>query len=116
MSSTGKVFDTKNIIERYAEPDLLIINFVQNEYEPTHKYYELAQQFVYKPIAHYQDVIENAKYIFFADSSIFCMSLFLPIKTDNCYYIPRSDYPYEQIYDEKIFDKTKYKQFKRLQI
>jgi hypothetical protein len=35
------------------------------------------------------------------------MSLFLPIKTDNCYYIPRSDYPYEQIYDEKIFDKTK---------
>lgn len=116
ISSTGKVFDSKEIINTYGDPNILVINFTENEYDTTHKYYELAQQFVNKPLAYYQDVIENAKYIFFADSSIFCMSLFLPIKTDNCYYIPRSDYPYEQIYDEKIFDKTKYKQFKRLQI
>jgi hypothetical protein len=113
-SSTGKVFNSKEIIKTYGNPDNLIINFSDNEYEPTHKYYEIAQKFVNKPLAYYRDVIANAKYIFLADSSIFSMSLFLPIKTDNCYYIPRSNFPYEQIYDEKIFDKTKYKQFKRL--
>jgi hypothetical protein len=116
ISSTGKVFETKDVISKYAETDLFIINFIENEYEPSHKYYELAQQFVYKPIAYYQDVISNAKYIFFADSSIFSLSLHLPIKTDFCYFIPRCSYPYEQIYDESIFDKTKYKKFKRLQI
>lgn len=114
MASTGKAFDTKSIITQYGEPDLLVINFVQNEYEPTHKYYELAQQFVYKPLAHYQDVIINAKYIFLTDSSIFCLALQLPIKTRKCYYIPRSNFPYEQIYDDKIFNQDKNVKFKRI--
>jgi hypothetical protein len=89
IASNGKVFNSNDVISKYAEPDLFIINVVENEYEPTHKYYELAQQFVYKPLIHYQDVISNAKYIFLADSSIFCLSLHLPIKTDFCYFISR---------------------------
>jgi len=114
IASTGKAFDTKSIIEKYAEPDLLIINFVQNEYNPTDKYYELAQNFVYKPLAHYQDVIINAKYIFLTDSSLFCLALHLPIKTRKCYFLPRTNYPYELIYYDKIFNEDKNVKFKRI--
>jgi len=115
VSSTGKVFNSKDIIKKYCkEDDLLIINFNENEYSPDHKYYELANQFINKPFADYIELIINASYVFLTDSSFFCLSLQLPIKTEECYYLARGNMSYELIYDPVIFDSTKNRRFKRV--
>lgn len=115
IASNGKIFDSKEIIKKYADSNLLIINFNENEYETSHENYDLAQKFILKPLAYYQDIIENAKYIFMTDSSLFCLSLQLPIKTQFCYYIPRTkEYNYELIYESKIFNYLKNKKFNRI--
>jgi len=112
IASNGKIFDSKQIIKKYADSNLLIINFNENEYETSHENYDLAQKFIFKPLAYYQDTIENAKYIFMTDSSLFCLSIQLPIKTDFCYYIPRTkEYNYELIYNNNIFNPSKNKKF-----
>ncbi len=116
LSSNGKVFDSKSIIKNYASnsKNLLVINFNMNEYNKTNKFYNIAQEFVNKPLAYYQDLIINAEYIFMTDSSIWCMSIQLPIKTDNCYYISRGNVSYDHLYNEEIYkfaiNKKKFKQ------
>ena len=105
LSSTGKVFDSKSIINKYAPDgeDLLVINFNINEYDKNHIYHNIAQEFVNKPLSHYQDLIINAEYIFMTDSSIWCMAIQLPIKTTKCYVLSRGNVSYEHLYDKEIF-------------
>lgn len=115
-ASTGKIFHSKDIIKKYCQndQDLFVLNFNENEYDPGHKFYELAQHFINKPIPHYVDIIINATYVFLTDSSIFCLSLQLPIKTDDCYYLARGNMSYEIIYED--FNPEKNKRFKRILI
>jgi hypothetical protein len=116
LSSTGKVFDSKSIISKYAPDgkDLLVINFNINEYDKGHVFYNIAQEFINKPLSFYQDLIINAEHIFMSDSSIWCMSIQLPIKTTNCYVLSRGNVSYEHLYDENIFttelNKRRFKQ------
>lgn len=115
ISSTGKVFNSKQVIEKYGDNSLLIINFNENEYKVGHKYYEIAQEFINKPLAYYKEVIENAEYIFLTDSSFFCLAIQLDIKTDNCYYISRDNVCYDHLYNIKIFTpELKKKQIKQI--
>jgi len=114
LSSTGKVFDSKRIIKKYGNDKLLVINFNINEYDKGHEFYDIAQEIINKPISFYQDLIINAEYIFMTDSSIWCMSIQLPIKTDKCFVLSRSNVSYEHLYDERIFttelNKKRFKQ------
>lgn len=117
ISSTGKVFNAKDIIKTHCKEDnLLIINFNENEYSSNHKYYELANQFINKPFADYIELIINASYVFLTDSSFFCIALQLPIKTDECYYLARENVCYDFLYDPAIFDPTKNKKFNQILI
>jgi len=118
LSSTGKVFDSTRVIRDYVKDynrdEMLVINFNINEYDKTHKFYQIAEEFINKPLAHYQDLIINAEYLFMTDSSIWCMAIQLPIKTENCYVLSRGNVSYEHLYDETIFtkelNKRKFKQ------
>lgn len=111
-SSFGKMFDTLFIEMKYGitEDDILYVNPNKNMYTPDHKFYELAQNFVNKPLLYYKDTIINASKLFLTDSSFFCMAINLEIKTPECYYISRlGDYSY--MYTEyNGFDSSKKRQ------
>lgn len=97
-SSTGKVFDTKNITDI---DKILVINPCNNEYSEEHHYYNIANQFINKPLPYYIDTIINAQKIILTDSSFMCLAIQLPINTDQCYYISRGNVSYEHIWDSK---------------
>ncbi len=82
---------------------ILIISIDENIYKPGHKFYELAEQFVNKPLAYFADTFINAEQIFMTDSAGFCFALQLPIKTDKIYYkIRDTNIPtYDYLWDEK---------------
>jgi GNAT superfamily N-acetyltransferase len=106
--SGGKVFES-SLVEKFSgksKNDTLFINVNVNEYEKGHRFYEIAEVFVNRPLLDYRNIIINASYIFVTNSSFFCMSINLPIKTDNCYYVSTMDMSY--LYDDKhYFDKVK---------
>lgn len=112
VSSTGKVFEISNKIEN----DLLVINPDYNFYSKDHKFFEIAEKFVYKPLIHYTTIIENADSIYLTDSSFFCLALNLKIKTEKCFYISRgSNGQYSHLFLEKNgFDKSKHTFFHHL--
>lgn len=104
-ASNGKIFNSNFVKNKYKnDDDIIFINFNENEYEPSHKYYEIAQNFINKPLIHYYDTIINAQAIYLTDSSFFCLSSHLPILTKDCYYISRGDKPYDVMYSENIFN------------
>lgn len=51
-----------------------------NQYDPDHKWYDLANKFVNQPFLHYVDTIKHASEIHTVDSSFYCLSCYL--KTD----------------------------------
>lgn len=69
--------------------DILIVNPCVNSYSFDHKYYNLAERFLNHPLFHYVDIIINASQVLLTDSSFFCMSINLEIKTEKCLYLPR---------------------------
>ena len=118
--STGIVFTIENIekILNINRNDILFINPCVNVYDSNHIFFEKANKFINKNITYYIDIIENAEYVILSDSSFFCMSLNLEIKTNNCFYISRWHY-YDHIWTERfIFDKSKVKRqiFKKINI
>lgn len=70
--------------------DYLIINPNTNMYEKSSKYYELAEKFLNKPIIDYINIISNASYLFLTNSSFFCLSLKLNLKSLNNFVFKRN--------------------------
>ena len=113
-SSTGKVFSL-NKLNLNIDSDMLLINCGKNMYEKGHKFYDIAEKFVNKPLLYYVDSIENASIIVLSDSCIFCLAIQLNIKTDECYYFSRDKFDYNYLFSEKYnFDSSRTKTFKRL--
>lgn len=114
-TSRGGGFTTKQIQDRFGySPDTtLYLDLTTNVYQPGHAFYELAQQFVNKPIAFYKDTIIHASAVLVMDSSIFCFAMQLPIQTSECYimsrdgkdysYIWNSDFGYDASRGQRIF-------------
>ena len=108
-ASSGIIFNDKevltklNIDQSSNTSKMIIINPDKNIYnkdtEP--ELYNIAEQFVYKPLLHYMDTIIHSKYVILADSCFFCLSLNLPIQTDHCYYISR-DRDYRYLYNTEF--------------
>jgi len=95
MSSNGIVFESPN-------EEKLIINPNYNTYDKNHKYYDLAQDFLNKPLSFYKDTIINASKIILCDSSFFCFSIHLDIITTECYYIGRGGANYDHIFNTTL--------------
>lgn len=103
-ASTGEVF-TIDFIEKTCNIDrnnILIINPNKNIYNKQHRFYTLAQIFINLPLIYYVDTIINADKLFLTDSSFFCLSLNLSIKTKDCYYYSRGD-NYSHLFNHKNF-------------
>lgn len=116
FTSEGRAFSPE-LVEKtlnISRNDILFIDINNNVYEPGHKWYELAEIFVNRPIADYKDLIENAPYLFLSDSSLFCFAIQLNLnKAIKCYYCPRyykADYSYF-FTDELIDNMNSYKKF-----
>lgn len=113
--SSGIVYDIDQIIN-IDKNDYLIINPNINIYNINDPKYSIANIFVNQLLTHYVDTIINSKYIILSDSSIFCLSLQLPIKTDNCYYVSRDNRNYEHLYfkENGFSDIYNIKKFKKV--
>jgi hypothetical protein len=88
-SSLGNMFELEEIVTNIDIDETLVINTGKNMYEKGHKYYEIAEKCVLKPILHYVDLIENSCMNILSDSCMFCLALQLNIKTLNNYYVGR---------------------------
>ena len=87
----------------HLKQNILIINPNYNVYKETDNNFNLAQQFLNHPLAFYSQVIINCNKLIVTDSSFFCLSLFLPIKTSDCYYKSRNNIDYSHITNETNF-------------
>lgn len=116
--SQGKVYDSDLITKHsgFNKDEILFVNVNNNEYQEGHKFYDIAQQFVGKRLAHYKTTIINANRVYVTNSSIFCMAMNLEIKTPECYIV--TDWDLNYIYDnpEYCFDPTKRRRFVRIPI
>ena len=113
-SSNGEVFSVEEVEKKFKinKNNILIINPNKNIYDINHKFYYYAEQFVWLPLKYYIDTIINANKIFLADSSFFCLSINLPIKTTECYYMSRS-FDYTNLFSNKqLLNKLKKPIFK----
>ena len=65
----------------------------------------------------YTEIIKNAEYNIFTDSSFMCMAINLDIKNDNNYYYSRGgsyDHIYSTKYKFKNINRKKFYNFKNL--
>lgn len=98
-SSGGNVFNLDDIRVRLdIGDDVLIINPCENMYSKGSELYEITESFVMKPLLHYINIIIDAEVVVLTDSSFFCLSIQLPIKTNKCYYISRDNVDYSHLY------------------
>ena len=102
----GTVFTLENIT------DELLINPCRNMYTKDHKYFDLAEKFINKPILDYVDTIINASMLILSDSAFLALSINLEIKTDKCYHTSRYHFS-DHIWSSKnIFNSSKVKRKK----
>jgi hypothetical protein len=84
--------------------DTLFICIDYNIYSPGHKFYDIANEFVMKYVLDYTKIIENAEYVILSDSCFLCLSLHIPIKTKECYYVNAryGNGSYSYIFEERF--------------
>ncbi len=116
-SSTGNAFSIVDIENKlkFNKQEILVIDPNNNIYNKTDPFFELANEFLYHPLAFYIDVIINATKIIMTDSSFFCLSLNLPIKTNELYLKSRDNRDYSHFYKKEYYNtKLNKKIFKTL--
>ena len=62
--------------------EMLVLNPTENMYPVGHKWYEIAGNWVGKPILEYAECIQKAKSLLMIDSSFFCMALMMGLKPE----------------------------------
>lgn len=97
-SSDGEVFNINNFLNENCinSNDTIIICSNKNYYDHNHKFYDIAQYFVYDInkllILDYKQTIENALINVLTDSSLFCFAIQLQIKSNNNFLYTRPEY------------------------
>ncbi len=95
-SSAGELFDINNFLNtNNIDPNkIIVICSNKNYYSEDHKFYEIAQNFVYHIndlyVLDYKETIENAKMVCLTDSSLFCFAVQLKIKSKNNFLYTRN--------------------------
>jgi GNAT superfamily N-acetyltransferase len=100
--SLGIMFELDEIVKNIDINQTLVINIDKNIYEKGHKYYEISEKCVLRPILYYVDLIENSCMNILSDSCMFCLALQLNIKNNYNYYVGR------HIYDHFFYEKYGY--------
>jgi ribosomal protein S18 acetylase RimI-like enzyme len=116
-ASTGNAFSIVDIENKlkFNKQEILVINPNNNIYNKVDPFFELANEFLNHPLAFYIDVIINATKIIMTDSSFFCLSLNLPIKTNELYLKSRDNRDYSHFYKKEYYNtKLNKKIFKTL--
>ena len=116
-SSTGIVF-SEDIIKNKLninKDDILFINPDYNFYSKEHRFFELADKFIYHRLPSYINTIKNAHYNILTDSSLFCIAIQLEIIENNNYYISRNNNSYDNIYNKVEINNNK-RIFKQIKI
>lgn len=109
-SSLGNLFQLEQFIGSIDINNILVINVDKNIYTKEHKFYNIAEKCVMKPLLYYVDLIENSIMNLLSDSCLFCLALQLNIKTKNNLFVGRSTYEY--LFDPKYgFDPKKHPKF-----
>jgi len=86
-TSCGELFDINDILLKHDidKNNKLVICSNKNIYPPNHKFYTIANKFIYKidniVLIDYKLVIENASFIILCDSSLFSFSILLKLKS-----------------------------------
>ena len=110
QSSNGPLFHVEvaeSLMEK-SKDDVLIIDCNKNVYEEGHKWYDLAQQFVNRPMSFYTNTLSGASYICVSDSSLFCMAIHMDIpNAKQCWYLSRSDENYSYYFNDEVVKYTK---------
>tara|TARA_B110000483_G_scaffold243345_1_gene332627 strand:+ start:3327 stop:3848 length:522 start_codon:yes stop_codon:yes gene_type:complete len=101
--STGTVFKIEEIEDKLNlnKNNILVINPCENIYEKNHAFYSIANYFINHKLPYYIDIIINASTIILTDSSFWCLSMNLPIKTKHCYVYSRDHVKYDHIYEKQ---------------
>lgn len=99
-----QLFNIKNVCTKFnINPDeIIIIDSSENYYNKEHKFYDIAQQFIFKPLVYYIQTIINAKMVIVTDSCFFCLAINLEIKTKECYYVTRKrNFNYNHLFNNE---------------
>ena len=97
-TSGGELFGIDNVLNQLKinKHETLIICSNKNVYDKNHKFYQIAENFVYKTnninILDYKLIIENAEYNILSDSSLFCFAVQLNIINNNNFLFTRDGY------------------------
>tara|TARA_Y100000389_G_C17441490_1_gene508856 strand:+ start:953 stop:2083 length:1131 start_codon:yes stop_codon:yes gene_type:complete len=104
-ASNGIIFSIEEMEKQFNfdKQNVLIINPNYNVYKEADNHHNLAEQFLNHPLAFYSQIIINCDKLIVTDSSFFALSLFLPIKTSECYYKSRNNINYSHISNETKF-------------
>jgi hypothetical protein len=95
-TSDGELFGIDNVLNQLKinKHETLIICSNKNIYDKNHKFYQIAENFVYKTnninILDYKLIIENAEYNILTDSSLFCFAIQLNIINNNNLFLTRN--------------------------
>jgi hypothetical protein len=97
-ASTGEVFKIEDMENKFKfdKKHTLVVNPCSNMYNKNDPFYALAQSLVNHPLPFYVDVIINANKVIMTDSSFFCITLNLPLISNEIYLKSRGnkDYSY----------------------
>tara|TARA_Y100000766_G_scaffold220060_1_gene192030 strand:- start:11967 stop:13055 length:1089 start_codon:yes stop_codon:yes gene_type:complete len=114
----------ESFINDFIQEDKNKVLFIDpnfNHYEPSHKWHNVASQFINVPnVLSYKKLMLNAKKILVLDSAFLCMGYQLEPKTDDCYYMCRPHFlghSWDFVYESYMKDsskKRKVKQFKKM--
>lgn len=109
QSSLGSIFNIDKELNKYKinPDDILVINTQTNYYNKEHKYYGLAQPFVFQKLIHYKKTLIHAERILISDSSMFCLAVQLELKntSENKVYMKYRDLDFNTLlnfYDNKF--------------
>ena len=85
QTSHGEKFNINTELSKYKIDinKFLIINTQKNFYNNDHKYFSLAQNFVFQKLIDYSLLLKYAEKIFITDSSMFCMATQLNLINKN---------------------------------
>ena len=100
QTSHGEKFNINTELSKYKIDinKFLIINTQKNFYNNDHKYFSLAQNFVFQKLIDYSLLLKYAEKIFITDSSMFCLAIQLNlINKDHYVYLRNKKMKWENL-------------------
>ena len=107
-SSMGVAFGITEIEKKckFDKNKTFVVNPCINIYKKDDPFFELAECFLNQALAFYIDLIINANKVIMTDSCFFCLSMNLPLVTDEFYLKSRDSRDYSYFYNKKYYESS----------